>query len=116
MTSQTWAWTLVIVAGVNSCIGNLLLKQAQQGCCASGTFRLVLCPWFIAGLAFYGINVLLFAKALEALPVSRAYPVLSGVAFSLVAGSGFLLFGEQFHRVHFLGLAFILVGIFLIAR
>ena len=60
--------------------------------------------------------MILFAKALQHLPVSRAYPVLAGVGFALVAGSGVLLFGERLHGLHLTGLFLILLGIALIAR
>lgn len=110
------SWLLVIAAGVNSCIGNLLLKQSQRTGSTEGLAGLLFSPWFIAGLAFYGVNVILFAKALENLPVSRAYPVLAGVGFALVAGSGALLFGERFQGLHITGLVLILLGIMLIAR
>ncbi len=110
------SWLLVIAAGVNSCIGNLLLKQSQCTRNADGLVGLLSSPWFVGGLAFYGVNVILFAKALEYLPVSRAYPVLAGVAFALVAGSGALFFGERFHGMHVTGLVLILLGIVLIAR
>ncbi|MDR1578249.1 MAG: hypothetical protein LBT86_08530 [Deltaproteobacteria bacterium] len=32
---------------------------------------------------FFGINVILFAKALDKLPVSVAYPVFAGLGFLL---------------------------------
>lgn len=110
------SWLLVIAAGVNSCIGNLLLKQSQRTGGTNGLVGLLVSPWFLAGLTFYGVNVILFAKALENLPVSRAYPVLAGVGFALVAGSGSMLFGERFHGPHITGLILILLGIVLIAR
>jgi len=80
------SWLLVIAAGVNSCIGNLLLKQSQCTRNADGLVGLLSSPWFVGGLVFYGVNVILFAKALEHLPMSSAYSVLASVAFALVAG------------------------------
>jgi len=68
LTLHWTAWLLVLTAGINSCIGNLLLKKSRLVARGDeGLFDLLLSPWFIGGLLFYGINVILFAKALEKL-------------------------------------------------
>jgi len=115
--TSTWiAWLLVLLAGVNSCIGNLMLKQSRLKVMDHGLFALLTSPWFIGGLTFYGINVILFAKALEKLPVSAAYPVLAGSGFSLLTFSAWWLFKERLMLHQYIGLAAILFGIFLLAK
>ncbi len=109
------AWGLVLLAGVNSCIGNLLLKQSRLTAPDAGMVTLLTSPWFIGGLVFYGINVVLFAKALDRLPVSAAYPILSVVGFALLTVSAAWIFSERLHPIQWGGLACILVGIFLVA-
>ncbi|WP_267118813.1 DMT family transporter [Xanthomonas sacchari] len=115
MKDTTIAWTLVLAAGVNSCIGNVLLKRSRVGA-PEGIYHLLFSPWFIGGLAFYGVNVILFAKALDQLPVSRAYPVLAGFGFLLVVLASRALFQERFDHIHWAGLAAVLVGIWCLSR
>jgi multidrug transporter EmrE-like cation transporter len=112
---MTMAWTLLIVAGANSCIGNLLLKKSRLMATDGGMVELLFSPWFIGGCAFYGINVILFAKAMDRLPVNIAYPVLAGVNFGLLAISSAYIFGERLGWMQGMGVVLIGVGILLAA-
>jgi multidrug transporter EmrE-like cation transporter len=110
------AWGLVFIAGINTCIGNLLLKRSRLDAPDPGLVSLLFSPWFIAGLVFYGINVVLFAKALDKLPVSAAYPVLAGMGFGLISIAGSFFFGERLGLNQYIGLAVILTGIIIMSR
>jgi len=110
------AWSLVFAAGVNTCIGNLLLKQSRRVSSDPGFFSLLLSPWFIGGLVFFGVNVILFTKALEKLPVSAAYPVLAGLGFSLIAIFSSWFFGERLGVNQWIGMGMIVAGMILISR
>ncbi len=117
LASSQIAWLLVLAAGANSCIGNLLLKKSQlEAAPGEGFFALLLSPWFIGGLVFYGINVVLFAKALDELSVSVAYPVLAGSGFALLALSAAWIYGEQLSGTQYVGIGVILLGVILLAR
>jgi multidrug transporter EmrE-like cation transporter len=107
-------WLLVVLAGINSCAGNVLLKYSRKGA-APGFLGFLFNPWFIAGLLFYAVNVVLFAKALDSLPVSRAYPVLSGLGFVLLTAASSLLFGEALNVRGILGIVLVFAGIVLLA-
>jgi len=109
-------WLLVVIAGVNSMIGNLCLKQSRIVAASPSLVDLIRSPWFLAGLAFYGLNVVVFAKALDRLPVSAAYPVLAATGFGLLAVVSTFAFGERLGLLQYLGLAVTLVGIMMIAR
>jgi undecaprenyl phosphate-alpha-L-ara4N flippase subunit ArnE len=113
MASST-AWILILLAAVNSTIGNLLLKKASVP--AGNFLDMVINPFFIAGLIFYGVNVLLFAKALEILPVSTAYPVLAGGGFLFLVVASNLYLGEMVGISQMLGIFLILAGVFLLAK
>jgi multidrug transporter EmrE-like cation transporter len=106
---------LLILAGINSCIGNLLLKQSRRAAVDGGLGEMLLSPWFIGGCAFYGINVVLFAKAMDRLPVNIAYPVLAGVNFALLVLASAWFLGERLGWMQGLGVAMIAAGIFLAA-
>lgn len=109
-------WLLIVAAGVNSMIGNVLLKQSRIVATSPGLIDQFRSPWFIGGLIFYGINVVLFAKALDRLPVSAAYPVLAASGFALLALVSAFVFGERLSISQYAGLAVTLGGIALIAR
>ena len=116
MSPVALSWTLVLLAGVNSTIGNLMLKQSRL---ISGDKTLLASffqSWFIGGLVFYGINVVLFAKALDHLPVSLAYPVLAVSSFGLLILASSYIFGEDFNITQWVGFGLILVGVFLMSR
>ncbi|WEX91694.1 SMR family transporter (plasmid) [Sinorhizobium garamanticum] len=108
---------LVFAAGLNSCIGNILLKWSRASLPAhAGLSDTFLSPGFAGGLAFYGINVVLFAKALDSMEVSVAYPILAGSGFAMLMVASRYIFGEPFHLHKWIGLAFVLVGIIFLAR
>ena len=107
-------WLLVILAGLNSTMGNLLLKKSSDFV-GMVMWSFIPCNiWFFLGLSFYGINVLLFAKALQTLGVATAYPVLAGVSFVFLSLASYLVFGEKLVIIQYVGIAVILFGIFLL--
>lgn len=115
MSPQQIAWLCLFLATINSTIGNLCLKKSRLVVESNDFVSLLFQPYFIAGLAFYGINVILFAKSLDVLRVSIAYPVLAAGGFTLLTvASGFLL-NEQLHGRQYLGIGVVLVGVFLLA-
>ncbi|MDZ8077969.1 MAG: SMR family transporter [Nostoc sp. DcaGUA01] len=109
-------WSFVVAASINTCIGNLLLKRSRLEAPDPGLVSLLLSPWFISGLVFYSINVVLFGKALDKLPVSTAYPVFAGLGFGLIAITGSWFFGERLGLNQYLGLGIILIGIIVMSR
>ena len=115
--NSTWvAWVLVLAAGMNSCIGSLLLKRSRLEAADSSLFTLLFSPWLIGGLFFFGINVILFAKALDRLPVSAAYPALAGCCFALLTVAAGWFFGERLGFNQYVGLGMILAGIIIMSR
>ncbi len=108
---------LILLAGVNTCIGNILLKKSRMVALPdAGFIEKMFSPWFLAGLVFYGINVVLFAKALDGAPVSVAYPLLALTGFCLIIFSAAFIFGEKLGMAQYLGVALALLSIFLLSR
>ncbi|NJK39840.1 MAG: small multidrug resistance protein [Oscillatoriales cyanobacterium RM2_1_1] len=116
MGVNTGAWGLIAIAAINNCIGSLLVKQSRVVATDSSLVNLLSSPWFIAGLCTYGVNVVLYAKALEKLPVSVAYPVFAGMGFGILALAGGYFFGEKLGFNYWVGLGMIMTGIVVIAR
>ncbi len=107
----------VLAAGVNSCIGNLLLKWSRASASPDATaLDKLLTPGFVGGMFFYAVNVVLFAKALDEMEVSVAYPILAGAGFALLAVASGVVFNEPLTLTKAAGMGFILVGIAVLSR
>lgn len=109
------AWLLVAAAGLLSTFGNLCLKKASVVSSGTNFIGMIFQPWFIGGMFFYGMNVILFATALQHLAVSKAYPVLAAIGFSTLSIAAAMIFRESLSLINYVGLLVILAGIFLVA-
>ena len=69
----------------------------------------------LGGLACYVVSVLVWILALSRVPVSVAYPMLS-VGYIVNALAAWMLFGESITAQKMVGIGFIVVGVFLVAR
>ncbi len=104
-------WLLIFFAGLNSTFGNILLKKSQQ---KYSFLQSIYSFEFILGCIFYLINVLLFAYALKYIQVTKAYPVLSAIAFFSLTIVSYYTLGEKLSFLNYVGITFILIGIILI--
>lgn len=77
--------------------------------------RLASSPPILAGLACYVVSVVVWILALSRVPVSVAYPMLS-VGYVVNAFAAWMLFGESLGVQKLVGIGFIVVGVFLVAR
>ena len=77
--------------------------------------RLAANPFILGGLACYVVSVVIWIMALSRVPVSVAYPMLS-VGYIVNAVAAWLLFGESLTAQKLAGIAFIVIGVFLVAR
>lgn len=109
-------WNLVIAAAVINTAAGLLLKQSRIDAPDDGLITLLLSPWLIMAMVCYAVNVVLFAKALDKLAVSVAYPVLAGLGFGLIAIFSKWFFDERLATNQWVGIVVILIGVFLVSR
>jgi multidrug transporter EmrE-like cation transporter len=110
INSKWFPWLLLTGAGINTCLGNLLLKQSRL-VAKPGFWPMITSHWFILGLLFYGINVILFAKALDKIPVSVAYPVFAGLGFLFITFLSNIIFNENVNVYKIIGIVLIFGGI-----
>lgn len=78
-------------------------------------WRLATSPYIAGGLACYVVSVVVWILALSRVPVSIAYPMLS-VGYIVNALAAWYLFGESLSMQKLVGIAFIVIGVFLVAR
>ena len=69
----------------------------------------------LGGLACYVVSVVVWILALSRVPVSVAYPMLS-VGYIVNALAAWMLFGESLTAQKLVGIGFIVIGVFLVAR
>ena len=122
MTAVSFA--LVMTGVLLNAAAQLLLKAGTN---AVGQFeftatnavpvglRLALEPHIVGGIACYVVSVAVWIMALSRVEVSIAYPMLS-VGYVVNAVAAWYLFGEAVTPVRLLGIAVIILGVFIVAR
>ncbi len=65
-------------------------------------------------VAAYGVSFYFMALALRVMPVGIVYAIWSGLGIVLIAGIGFVVFGQRLDVPAVLGLALIIAGIVVI--
>lgn len=122
MTSVTFA--LLMTGVLLNAAAQLLLKAGTN---AVGHFefsaqnilpvgmKLAFEPHIAGGLACYVVSVAVWIVGLSRVPVSIAYPMLS-VGYIVNAVAAWYLFGESLTAQKLAGIAFIVCGVFLVAR
>jgi multidrug transporter EmrE-like cation transporter len=78
-------------------------------------WKLATSPFVIAGLSCYVVSVVVWILGLSRVPVSVAYPLLS-VGYIVNAFAAYFLFGEALVPQKLIGIGFIVIGVFLVAR
>ena len=77
--------------------------------------KLALEPHIAGGVACYVVSVVVWILGLSRVEVSIAYPMLS-IGYVLNAVAAWYLFGESLTAQKLVGIAFIIMGVFLVAR
>ena len=72
-------------------------------------------PAIVGGMACYAVSLVVWIMALSRVPVSIAYPMLS-IGYLLNAVVAWAWFGEALGAQKLLGIGFIILGVWLIAR
>ena len=102
---------LLLKAGTNR-IG--VFEFSAQNVVPVGT-QVATSPFILGGLACYVVSVVVWIMALSRVPVSVAYPMLS-IGYIVNALAAWWLFGESITAQKLVGIGFIVVGVFLVAR
>lgn len=118
------SFILILTGVLLNALAQLLLKAGTR---AIGHFDFVwantlpiarqvaLQPYILGGLSCYVISVIIWIMALSRTPVTVAYPLLSiGYVVNAFAAAAF--FGETLSVNRCLGIGFILVGVYFVAK
>jgi drug/metabolite transporter (DMT)-like permease len=102
---------LLLKAGTNV-LGVITLTRDNW----TGEFgRMAVEPHFIAGAACYAVSLIVWILGLSRVPVSMAYPLLS-LGYVINAIAAHYLLGEAVSLGRWLGIGFIVLGVWLVAR
>lgn len=102
---------LLLKAGTNA-VGHF--EFSAQNIVPIG-MKLAFEPHIAGGVACYVVSVVVWILGLSRVEVSIAYPMLS-IGYVLNAAAAWYLFGESLTAQKLIGITFIVVGVFLVAR
>ena len=102
---------LLLKAGTNV-LGEISLTRENW---LEQAARMAVQPHFIAGVACYGVSLVVWIIGLSRVPVSIAYPMLS-LGYVINAIAAHYLLGESVTMARWLGIGFIVLGVWLVAR
>lgn len=115
-------YLVLMVSILLAVLGQLLMKRGMM---LFGTFPLsqllfkivpiFLNPWVFSGLVCFGLSAIFWLVVLSRLELSLVYPMVS-VAYVLVALASWFFFKENLSLVRWLGIAVIILGVYLISR
>src|SRR5439155_12542466 len=115
---------LILTGGLLSGSAPLLLKAGTNAVghfefsadnVLPGGMRLAFEPHSAGGVACYVVSLVVWILGLSRVEVSIAYPMLS-IGYVLNAVAAWYLFGESLTAQKLIGIAFIVTGVFLVAR
>ena len=118
------AFAFLLTGVLLNAAAQLLLKAGTN---ATGVITLTRDTWlqtflgmateghFVAGIALYAVSVVVWILGLSRVPVSIAYPMLS-LGYVVNAIAAHYLFGEAVTATRWLGIGFIIAGVWLVAR
>jgi len=86
-------------------IAQILLKQSSQ-------LASLLNVYFIGGITFYGISTLFYTSVLKNISLSVAYPMIIGMTIVCTIFLNTLIYREKLLAGQFIGIFFIVCGIF----
>ncbi|MCK4303068.1 MAG: cation transporter [Candidatus Eisenbacteria sp.] len=119
------AYLYLIIALLLNAAANLLLKysaireggaqpEALHG--IAGIVHTYLTVPFLAGLACFALNVLIYTQALKKLPISVAYPLMVCGGYLIILLVSWFLFQERLPLMRYVGAGLMLTGLWFLVR
>lgn len=102
---------ILVLTALLSALGQILFKYGAVG---RISFQEFVNPWVFSGLVCYGCAAVLWIYCLSKISLLLAYPFTT-LGFILTIMAGTFLFGETASTTYWLGLIFILLGLFLVS-
>lgn len=118
-------WLLVLLSAGLQVSGTLMLRGGIDKAGGFGSslaevpaslLRLASQPLFLIGFTLYGLAALVWFRVIATQPLSTAYPLLVSLTFIFVTIGAVIFYEESLTWSKILGLAIILIGVFLVGR
>lgn len=111
---------IFILAIVLNAFANILIKASALRNDESGLRGFIeatlLNPWLIAGLTSFGLAFIAYRHVLaQGIRLSVAYPLMTTCGFAIVLLASRVFFHETLHGLQWLGIGFLVVGLWLVA-
>lgn len=98
---------------VGIAVGQILFKASAAAAQYSGTFfALKPAGILLSAMCLYGVTSIAWVWVLQQTELGRVYPLMA-LAFILVPLGSYIVFGERFQSQYFIGVALIMIGIFI---
>jgi drug/metabolite transporter (DMT)-like permease len=105
-----------ILCVVGLAIGQILFKTSASSLAKTGSFFAPqTATILLSALVLYGITTIAWVWILQKTELGRVYPLMA-LAFILVPMGSHFFFGERFQPQYFVGVALIVIGIFVAVR
>ena len=118
-------YLLLLVSVFSNVTANILLKKGvtsfggitgQKSSLFLELTKAATNPFVIVGIGLYGFSFLIWLRILSFNDLSRAYPIFATIVFLLTTAGSIVFLNEGVSLLRFVGIAIILVGIYLVAR
>ena len=108
-------WLILILGILSNASASVLIKVAMSAKAApiqfSKPLSIISNIPLISGIGLYGIAFVLYALALNYLPLHVAHPTLTSGSIALVAMASVLFFGENLSITNITGIFLIVLGV-----
>lgn len=109
-------YLIATLSVVGLAVGQILFKASATALSESGTFFAIKpAAMLFAAMCLYGVTSIAWVWVLQKVELGRVYPLMA-LAFVLVPLGSHLVFGERFQYQYFIGVAMIVLGIFVSVR
>jgi small multidrug resistance pump len=109
------AWLMLAGAVLFNVLGNVFMKNFSGAAEFTG-IRDFFATSFVLALGCFGLNVLLYSRALKDISLAYAYPTLVSTSIVLISGLSVVLFQERLSARSIAGIALVLGGVVLLSR
>ncbi len=114
-------WVELSVGVLFNALANILMKYGVKhlrlGQTSAGVLaRVATDPALLLGVASFALALAGYGAALRRVPLSTAYPIMTGLGLIIVSAVSTVLFREGFTALKSVGVVLILVGVVLVTR
>jgi len=110
------SWIILTIALIFNALANILIKVGMRDYHGKLLLYLISNKFIIGGVVAFIIALAGYSFALTKLPLSVAYPIMTGCGFAIVVTASYFVFGESFGILKMIGIAFIFLGIIFLTR